>query len=73
VIGYSLKIRKLNRKADKNSLGVQLGRHCIEKDIPVSFVVETLGVSKQTVYNWFIGVHAPHPSFVPKMKAILLM
>jgi hypothetical protein len=72
VIGYSVRIRELNRKANKKSLGVQLGKHCIEKNIPVSHIVDVMGVSKQTVYNWFTGVHEPHQSYAPQMQAILL-
>lgn len=62
--GYSAKLVALNRQADKNNLGVRLGRACIREDIPVSRVAETLGVSRQTLYNWFMGRSSPQPMMV---------
>ena len=62
--GYSAKLVALNRQADKNNLGVRLGRACIREDIPVSRVAETLGVSRQTLYNWFMGKSSPQPMMV---------
>jgi len=57
--GYSNRLIELNKKADDHLLGVQLGRVCIERDVPVSDVAVHLGVSRQTVYNWFCGANAP--------------
>ena len=37
----------------------RLGRQCVTRDLPVSHVANALGVSRQTVYNWFWGRHAP--------------
>ena len=50
--GYSLKLAELNRKADNRSIGVQLGRVCIKRNIPVTIVAAKLRVSRQTIYNW---------------------
>ena len=58
--GYTSRIDKLNRTANSSSLGVKLGRLCIKRDVPVSEIASLLGVSRQTVYNWFIGVHEPN-------------
>lgn len=68
MIGYSFRIRDLNRKGNKQNIGVQLGKHCIQNNVPVSLVMETLGVSKQTVYNWFAGVHKPAIAHELKIK-----
>lgn len=57
--GYSQKVARLNKAADIKNLGVRLGRFCVSNDIPVSIVMEFFNVSKQTVYNWFFGTHAP--------------
>jgi hypothetical protein len=57
--GYSSRLIALNKKADKSNLGVQLGRACIKGDIPVCLVADTLGVSRQTLYNWFAGKSNP--------------
>lgn len=53
--GYSARLIALNKEADSKLLGVKLGRICIKQDIPVSTVAARLGVSRQTVYNWFMG------------------
>jgi len=58
--GYTTRIDSLNRKANKFSLGVRLGRVCIKHNVPASEVASQLGVTRQTVYNWFIGVHEPN-------------
>ena len=57
--GYSNRLIELNKEADDRLLGVQLGRVCIERDVPVSDVAAHLKVTRQTVYNWFCGVNAP--------------
>lgn len=55
MIGYSQQLVKANKKADQKLLGVQLGRHCIKKEIPVAYVAESFGVSRTAVYAWFKG------------------
>lgn len=37
------------------SLGNQLGRWAVYHDFPVTKISRVLGVSRQTVYNWFTG------------------
>lgn len=58
--GYSLRLHTMNAEADPTNLGVRLGRVCIERDISVIQVAEALGVTRQTVYNWFVGASSPH-------------
>lgn len=60
--GYSQRIIEANNSAPKDLLGVALGRVCIAKDVPVAEVAGTIGVSRETIYNWFSGVYEPHPS-----------
>jgi predicted transcriptional regulator len=73
VIGYTYRIRKLNRSADKKNIGVRLGRHCIDQNISVSELMGLLGVSKQTIYNWFMGVHTPGPRQTTKIKELFAL
>jgi predicted transcriptional regulator len=73
VIGYTYRVRKLNRSANKKNIGVRLGRHCIDSNISVSELVELLGVSKQTVYNWFVGVHTPGPKQTTKIQELFAL
>lgn len=69
--GYSTRLIELNKKADDRMLGVRLGRVCIENDIPVLSVAISMGVSRQTVYNWFCGVTSPRAKQVADIETII--
>lgn len=69
--GYSKRLIEQNTNADASKLGVRLGRVCIENDIPVLSVAIALGVSRQTVYNWFCGATAPRPKQVSDIENII--
>ena len=60
--GYSLRLRASNQKASSKLLGVKLGRVCIKHDVPVAVVADHMGVSRQTIYNWFRGTSSPGPA-----------
>jgi DNA-binding transcriptional regulator YiaG len=70
-VGYSLRIVELNRSADEELLGVALGRACIRNNMPVSVLAARLGVSRQTVYNWFVGTSKPSSNTKNKIEALL--
>jgi hypothetical protein len=63
VTGYSIRVADTIRAADGGLIGVQLGRICLERDLPVVEVARTLGVSRQTVYGWFSGTVMPQPHY----------
>ena len=69
--GYSLLLAEEIKSADPKLLGVQLGRVCLNKDIPVSDVAEFFGVSRMTVYSWFRGKSTVSGKFVEKVNKIL--
>lgn len=69
--GYSRKFVGANKAADQDHIGVQLGRICIARDIPVQDVAEYLGVSRQAVYTWFLGKSLPHPDMRVKLKDVI--
>ncbi len=69
--GYSARLIALNKEANSKLLGVKLGRVCIKRDIPVSLVASELGVSRQTVYNWFTGANTPLNQSVGAVEALL--
>lgn len=69
--GYSVKLVNLNKAANGRKLGVKLGRACIAADISVSAVARRLGVSKQTIYNWFTGVVEPSTDRAAKVQAYI--
>ena len=56
--GYSQRLIEANKVAE-DSLGVALGRLCIERGITVNEISKYLGVSRATIYNWFWGTHTP--------------
>jgi len=69
--GYSARIIALNKNADRANLGVALGRLCIALDIPVASVSEQVGVSRQTVYNWFMGLYAPRKEVAKGVNSMI--
>jgi DNA-binding XRE family transcriptional regulator len=68
---YSLSIMLLNQQAEQNRLGVKLGKKCIKLGIPVADVAGRVGVSRQTVYNWFIGAYDPKPELATVITQLL--
>lgn len=69
--GYTRRLDSLNKQADGSSLGVKLGRVCIKREVPAAQVASQLGVSRQTVYNWFIGLHEPNDELTASIKKII--
>lgn len=69
--GYSTHIVKLNKQASARSPGVKLGRLCIANDVPVAEMADSLGVTRQTLYNWFIGATSPANSHSDAIKAAI--
>lgn len=57
--GYSIRVAEAIKAGDDDHLGVQLGRACLARDIPVSVVAKGLKVTRQTVYHWFLGLSEP--------------
>jgi hypothetical protein len=48
---FLLKLTSLNPKR----LGVQFGKVCVKANLPPSMIADTVGVTRQTVHNWFRG------------------
>jgi len=67
--GYSQIIIEMNEKATP-SLGVQLGSLCIALKYPVSKVAIELGISRQSVYDWFSGRAKPADDKEDAIKAL---
>lgn len=66
--GYSLRLRDLNQRAPSKLLGVRLGRACIKHDVPATVVAAAMGVSRQTVYNWFRGASTPGTDLTERIE-----
>ena len=71
MIGYTTRLVSLNKEADESLLGVRLGRVCIDYDVPVTEVASQLDVSRQTVYNWFMGIHEPNQNLKGLIEDII--
>jgi DNA-binding transcriptional regulator YiaG len=69
--GYSLRLRDLNRRAPSRLLGVRLGRVCVKHNVPVTVVAQRMGVTRQTVYNWFVGTTNPQPALVSLVESYI--
>lgn len=69
--GYSAKTIQLNKRADSNRLGVALGKASIKLGISVADVAGTLKVSRQTIYNWFIGSYDPKDIYTKSITSLL--
>ncbi len=52
---YSDKFLLALSQADPTQLGVQLGRICVDANIPATYIAKALGVTRMTVYSWFRG------------------
>lgn len=65
--GYTIKVADAIRNADGNLLGVKLGRVCLDRDISVQEAALTLGVTRQTIYQWFCGETNPHAQHIDAM------
>jgi transcriptional regulator with XRE-family HTH domain len=66
--GYTIKVADAIRNADGNLLGVKLGRVCLDRDISVQEAALTLGVTRQTIYQWFCGETNPHEQHTIAMQ-----
>jgi transposase len=70
--GYSQNLVEANKKANARSLGVALGRLCIQSGVSVVEVAKTFGVSRMTVYNWFRGASAPRQELAERIKVFIV-
>ena len=69
--GFSYRFIEANQNADPDLIGVQLGKYCIAKNISVDEAADMFGVSKMTIYQWFVGNSRPHKSKAEKIKKVL--
>jgi hypothetical protein len=69
--GYSQHTVLAVQSADTEKLGVLLGKACVANSVPVSVVAEWFKVSRQTVYNWFLGKHDPSEKLVGAIRTFI--
>lgn len=68
--GYALSTHLRNKAADQKNIGVRLGAYCIAHGISVVDVAAQLGVTRQAVYNWFIGQSAPRERMAARISEL---
>lgn len=69
--GYSILLANQIKAADPKLLGVQLGKVCVDKDIPVTDVSDFFKVSRMTVYSWFRGETQVSSKHTDKMQKLI--
>lgn len=52
---YSTRFLLDLKDADSSLLGVQLGRLCVEANLPAIYVANALSISRNSIYGWFRG------------------
>ncbi len=70
-LGYSQQLVDANRRASKKSPGVKLGRECIKADVTVISIAAKLGVSRATIYKWFVGTCIPREKHVLAIDTLI--
>lgn len=69
--GYSQNIVEANELADSLNIGVLLGRICIPQKYPVTSIAKELGVSRQAVYDWFLGRTKPSEGRIVQIAVLI--
>lgn len=69
--GYSSQFIRQVNEADPALLGVRLAKVCIKQEIPATAVAERVGVSRQTVYAWFVGRFHPRAEQAERLADLL--
>ena len=69
---YSQKIiEKINEAPF--SLGTELGRWAVRRDVSMKRISDIVGASRQTIYNWFTGVTEVAPSYKDRVEQVILV
>lgn len=67
VRGYYISTLQRIERANRSHIGVKLGLVCVEWNIPVTAVARKFGVTRQTVYSWFLGQRQPSQKMIPRI------
>ena len=65
--GFSMRFVEAVHAADQTHPAVELASLCIEHGVSVKDVAEKLGVTRATVYGWFVGARSPRPEMMSKI------
>jgi hypothetical protein len=67
---YSTKIKSAIARSPRN-LGGEMARRAVSLDFSVVRISQAIGATRQSVYNWMLGVRAVSPAYVPRVKVLL--
>lgn len=69
--GYAANFARRVLRSTGTSLGVQLGKACVQYGVPIAWVANELQVSRQTVYRWFTGEAVPNGARSAELEALI--
>lgn len=69
---YSQKIIEKINEAPV-SLGTELGRWAVRRDVSMKRISDIVGASRQTIYNWFTGVTEVAPSYKDRVEQVIVV
>lgn len=67
---YSQKIVEVINEAP-STLGTELGRWAVRRDISMQRISLIVGASRQTIYNWFTGTTEVTPSYQDRVAQVI--
>lgn len=68
---YTLGFKQKVLNADQEKVGVQYAIKFIEEGISVETVANNVGMSRMTIYNWFVGRTSPNEKQVAQLEELL--
>ncbi len=70
---YSDKFLLSLESADKDRVGIQLAKICVEAKLPLLYVAKYFGVSRMAVHGWFRGNYIKEQNCIKIQKFINLL
>lgn len=69
--GYSMRVVMALQNGDSSHVEVRFGRHCVRHNIAVERIAAKLGVTRMSVYNWFLNGVRARPAIAARMEELL--
>lgn len=69
---YSQKIIEKINDAPR-TLGTELGKWAVRRDVSMQRISAVVGASRQTVYNWFTGMTEVTPSYKERVEKVIVV
>lgn len=69
--GYDSLFVQRVEAADQHPLVWYIAELCIQKNVPIVYVAEQVGVTRATVYNWMLGKSMPRERHLEQMPKVI--